>query len=348
MATLEVLEKNIEETTNLYGYYVNLVKTKIKALEEQLKVFTAHKDTIASSQQLLEAKVAELEGNVATASQAQTTALEEAAALKSELAALTTSSGIKDADLTSTKDALKEANKKVEEANKKALAKDAELLKMTGDLRKVNDELTRLQNEKADIDEKINAVNEQLEALKKRIQDESASLSGTVGTVVEPEVTGQGTEGPEVTKILSSQEKSKQGFSSIGESQINEYKTKVNKKLTGQDKISFDNLKTKILNRIKVLNEKGPSTLEGKEADEYQQLQALKIPVPVEPETEHERTQGGKTRKRTMSGKKSKTQKRTKNGKNGRKNGGKRSKTQKRTKNGTKNGGKKSNRKTRK
>jgi predicted nucleic acid-binding Zn-ribbon protein len=326
MTTLADLEQNIGETTKLYEDYVALVKTKIKALEDQLKVFTEDKDKIASSEQELAAKVAKLEGDIQTVSQAKASADEKVIALESELADLKSSSGSKDADLTKVQSEL-------EKANETASAKDAELSKMTGDLGAVKDELVGLQTEKAGIDDKINAVNVQLEALKKRIQDESASLSGPAGTeytVVEPEVTGQGTEGVVANpnkKARSNLEK--QGMLPLSDDQINAYNTT-------QRPDEKANLSTKILNRIAVLQQKGDQRTPD-ENTEMGKLQALNIPGP---ETTPEIT-GGKTRKRTMSGKKSKTQKRTKNGrKNGGKNGGKKSKTQRRVK--------KSNRKTRK
>ena len=311
MATLADLEQNIGETTKLYEDYVALVKNKIKSLEEQLKVFTEDKDKIASSEQQLAAKVKELEGNVEAVSQEKASALEKAAALESELESLKSSSGTKDADLTKTQSEL-------DKANETASAKDAELLKITDNLGAVNQELAGLKNEKSSIDEKINAVNVQLDALKKRIQDESASLSGPAGTesaVVAPEVTGQ--EGVVANNKRERSNLSKQGMLPLSDEQINAY----NNTLVVDEKA---NLAKKLLNRIAVLSAKGSANLVGDEADEYQKLQALNIPVQA-PENVPEVTVGGKTRK----------------------NGGKKSKTYKRVKNG-KNGTKKSNRKTRK
>lgn len=328
MATLADLEQNIGETTKLYEDYVALVKNKIKSLEEQLKVFTEDKDKIASSEQQLAAKVKELEGNVEAVSQEKASALEKAAALESELESLKSSSGTKDEELTKTQSEL-------DKANETASAKNAELLKITGDLGEVKEQLTGLTAEKTAIDEKINTVNVQLDALKKRIQDESASLSGPVdSTREEPEVTGQGTE---VNLNQADQRKLEhEGLVEITESKIVEYKNNVDRTLADEQKKSFDNLKAKLLKRIEVLQKKG-NMLSNKESIEYQKLQALNIPE-QNPETVPEPKQGGKTRKNGKTrAKKSKTYKRVKNG-------GKKSKTYKRVKNGTK----KSNRKTRK
>ena len=191
------------------------------------------------------------------------------------------------------------------------------------ELKKFNEQLTGLTAEKTAIDDKINAVNAQLDALKKRIQEESASL----------------TKPPNQSEQLKL---GQDGLVEIKQSQIDEYTNNVVNDLKDQQKISFDNLKAKLLKRIEVLQQKG-DMLSKEESIEYQKLKALNIPV-QDPETVPEQVsniQGGKTRKNGT--KKSKTYKRVKNGKNGRK----KSNTQKRVKNGTKNG-KKSNRKTRK